>query len=81
MPRLFEPDRSDKSRSSFPLFVSIPCLSFLHSSIWVMITHQNLDHIGSLPVLLAEGPPSVEVWAHELSSCYSISRLAESIHR
>lgn len=38
----------------------------LEKLVRVIITHQDLDHIGSLPVLLAEGPPSIEVWAHEL---------------
>src|ERR1700730_3927177 len=31
----------------------------------VIITHQDLDHIGSLPVILTESPHNVEVLANE----------------
>lgn len=36
----------------------------------VILTHQDLDHIGSLPEILQERGSSVEVYAHELDKPY-----------
>jgi glyoxylase-like metal-dependent hydrolase (beta-lactamase superfamily II) len=32
----------------------------------IILTHQDLDHIGSLPVMLQEAAHHIEVWAHEV---------------
>ena len=36
----------------------------------VIVTHQDLDHIGSLPEILRESAGSIEVYAHELDKPY-----------
>jgi glyoxylase-like metal-dependent hydrolase (beta-lactamase superfamily II) len=36
----------------------------------VIVTHQDLDHIGNLPVILNESPQRVEVLAHEVEKPY-----------
>lgn len=36
----------------------------------VILTHQDLDHIGSLPDLLENGVSDVKVYAHELDKPY-----------
>lgn len=36
----------------------------------IIITHQDLDHIGSLPAILGESPHPIEVLAHELERPY-----------
>jgi glyoxylase-like metal-dependent hydrolase (beta-lactamase superfamily II) len=36
----------------------------------VIITHQDIDHIGSLPAIIEEAPQKVEVLAHELEKPY-----------
>ncbi|MDQ0193041.1 MBL fold metallo-hydrolase [Paenibacillus wynnii] len=36
----------------------------------IIITHQDLDHIGSLPSILTEGPSELAVLAHEIEQPY-----------
>ncbi|SCN08069.1 Protein of unknown function [Bacillus wiedmannii] len=36
----------------------------------VILTHQDLDHIGSLPDLLENGVSDIKVYAHELDKPY-----------
>lgn len=36
----------------------------------VILTHQDLDHIGSLPLMLKESPRKIEVWASEVERPY-----------
>ncbi len=36
----------------------------------VIVTHQDLDHIGSLPAILQESPQRIQVWAHALEKPY-----------
>ncbi len=36
----------------------------------VIVTHQDLDHIGSLPEILQESVGGIEVYAHELDKSY-----------
>ncbi|HET7615465.1 MAG TPA: MBL fold metallo-hydrolase [Bacillales bacterium] len=36
----------------------------------ILITHQDLDHIGNLPQVVAESSPQVRVWAHEAEQPY-----------
>jgi glyoxylase-like metal-dependent hydrolase (beta-lactamase superfamily II) len=36
----------------------------------IMLTHQDLDHIGSLPELIRQSPNDIEVYAHALEKPY-----------
>lgn len=36
----------------------------------VILTHQDIDHIGSLPELLEKGVSDIKVYAHELDKPY-----------